>query len=270
MRTTILLIGLMAALSSCVLPEDTFGFDLIRYNPQDTWANDFDYPAVDDVISSQKISGEYDKLLPVGNHWTYGTIQPEGSGIALVAQDYIVCSTPARSPGLTSKAQVARKLPPFGVLEGYEGLTAIHREDTVRAQMDLYLPSAGLTEGNVYFLDFEDSINGSLGVRFFLHGDQAIGVNIDKIRSQDTVFYAETTIPTDQWFRFELEMLVGEEGSYDLWIDGVNVLSLQEQSFRNDLYFYDAVMTGITGTIKDSPSEIWVDNFFLQVQRGDY
>jgi hypothetical protein len=107
-------------------------------------------------------------------------------------------------------------------------------------------------------------------VRFFLHGDQAIGVNIDKIRSQDTVFYAETTIPTDQWFRFELEMLVGEEGSYDLWIDGVNVLSLQEQSFRNDLYFYDAVMTGITGTIKDSPSEIWVDNFFLQVQRGDY
>jgi hypothetical protein len=41
MRTTILLIGLVAALSSCVLPEDTFGFDLIRYNPQDTWANDF-------------------------------------------------------------------------------------------------------------------------------------------------------------------------------------------------------------------------------------
>jgi hypothetical protein len=114
----------------------------------------FDYPAVDDVISSQKISGEYDKLLPVGNHWTYGTIQPEGSGIALLAQDYIVCSTPARSPGLTSKAQVARKLPPFGVLEGYEGLTAIHREDTVRAQMDLYLPSAGLTEGNVYFPGF--------------------------------------------------------------------------------------------------------------------
>jgi hypothetical protein len=103
-----------------------------------------------------------------------------------------------------------------------------------------------------------------------MHNNTAIGVNIDKIRSTNTTFYSETQIPTDEWFNFKLELLIGEQGNYKIWIKDNLVFEKQEQSFDNKLNFYDAVMVGITGSIKESPSELGLDNFKIEVLRGNY
>jgi hypothetical protein len=244
-------------------------FENNKYNPATSWSSDFDYDDLLDYIESQRLDGDYDKLVPVGEKWTYGTIQPDNSLIELINNDYIKCYTESQI-GLTSKAQLVRKFPPYGILKGYDGITAFNSTDVIIVTLDLYLKSGYLNDGKVYFLDFEDSMSGSAGIRFFIHNNTAIGVNIDKIKPDDNTFYAETTIPTDEWFSFKLELLVEEQGSYKIWINGSLVFQIQEQSFDDDLHFYDAVMTGITGSIKESPSELWIDNFNIEVIRGDY
>lgn len=259
------LIIILISLSACKKAE----FETDKYNSATKWSCDFNFSNLEDNVESQYVNGSYDKQLPVGNKWTYGTIQPEGSDIKLINNDYITCYTDPEE-GLTSKAQLVRKFPPYGLLENYDGVTAFNPTDVVTIRMDLFLNGDYLTDGKIYFLDFEDSMTESVGIRFFIYNNTAIGVSIDKIKPNDNVFYAETTIPTDQWFSFKLELLIGEQGSYKIWIDNVLVFDIEEQSYDNKLNFYDAVMTGITGTIKDNASEIWVDNFFLEVERGNY
>lgn len=256
---------LIVILQSC----KTEGFETQKYNTATEWQSDFNYSNLEDNIDGQYVNGNYDRQLPVGNKWTYATIQPKGSEIELINKDYIRSYT-IRAAGLTSKAQLVRKFPPYGILENYEGITAFNPKDKVNVTMDLYLNGDHITDSKMYFLDFEDSMTESAGIRFFIYNNTAIGVNIDKIKQNDNTFYAETEIPTNQWFEFKLELLIGEQGSYKIWIDNNLVFDIDEQSFDNKLNFYDAVMTGITGTIKDTPSEIWVDKFYLRIERGDY
>jgi hypothetical protein len=252
-------------LSACNKPE----FETGKYNPATQWSFDFNITNLEDNVDGQYINGNYDKLLPVGNKWSYGTIQPEGSSITLINNDYLLCYTEPED-GLTSKAQLVRKFPPYGVLENYDGITAFNSSDKLSVSMDLFLNGDHITDGKVYFLDFEDSMTESAGIRFFIHNNTAIGVSINKIKPNNNVFFVETEIPTDQWFSFSLELLIGEQGSYKIWIEDELIFDVQEQSFDNKLNFYDAVMTGITGTIKEQPSEIRVDNFSLEVERGNY
>lgn len=63
---------------------------------------------------------------------------------------------------------------------------------------------------------------------------------------------------------------MGEQGRYKIWINDNVVFEIEEQSFHNDLNYFDSVMTGITGSVKDSPSELWVDNFKIEAQRGSF
>ena len=261
----LLILILILVIQSCSKDE----FETNKYNPATIWSSDFNFASLLENVESQYVDGSYNKQLPVGNKWTYGTIQPDGSSIDLINNNYIKCYTEPQT-GLTSKAQIVRKFPPYGILENYEGVTAFNPTDVITVSLDLFLKSDYLTDGKVYFLDFEDSMTESAGIRFFIYNNTAIGVNIGKIKPNDNTFYAETEIPTDEWFAFKLELLIGEQGSYKIWIDDNLVFEKQEQSFDNDLNFYDAVMTGITGSIKESPSELWVDNFKIELVRGNY
>ncbi|MDD2636553.1 MAG: hypothetical protein PHW82_13760 [Bacteroidales bacterium] len=265
MKNYCILVLLLVSVQSC--EKETF--ETKKYNSATEWQSDFNYLDIKNQVESQYVDGIYNKQLPVGEKWTYATIQPDASQIELIDNNYIRCYT-APENGLTSKAQVVRKFAPYGILDGYNGITAFNPTDVVTITMDMYLNGDYLTDGNVYFLDFEDSMSKSTGIRFFIYNNTAIGVNIDKIRNNNTVFYTETPIPTNTWFSFKLELLIGVQGNYKIWIDNNLVFNIDEQSYDEKLNFYDAVMTGITGTIKDAPSEVWIDNFYLQVNRGDY
>lgn len=268
MKTKVLpFLSLVIAISFHSCQKETF--ETKKYNSATEWQSNFNFSNIENQVESQYIDGIYDKQLPVGDKWTYGTIQPEGSQIELIDNNYIRCYTVPET-GLTSKAQIVRKFAPYGILDGYDGITAFNPSDIVTVTMDMYLNGDYLIDKNIYFLDFEDSMNESLGIRFFIYNNSAIGVNIDKIKQNNNVFYTETTIPTNTWFTFKLELLISEQGNYKIWIENNLVFNLDEQSYDDKLNFYDAVMIGITGTIKDTPSEIWIDNFFLNVKRGNY
>lgn len=261
----ILLLLLAISFQSC--KKETF--ETKKYNNATKWQSDFNFLDLENHVESQYVNGIYNKQLPVGEKWTYVTIQPEASQIELTDNNYIKCFT-APETGLTSKAQIVRKLAPYGILDGYDGITAFNPSDIVTVTMDMYLNGDYLNDAKVYFLDFEDSMNESAGIRFFIYNNSAIGVSIDKIKESNNVFYVETSIPTNTWFVFKLELLISEQGKYKIWIDNNLVFNVDEQSYDDKLNFYDAVMTGVTGTIKDAPSEIWIDNFSLNVKRGDY
>lgn len=266
MKTLRIIPLLILLITSCSKDE----FYTSEYNPKTYWENSFGCSGAQSCIDSQTINDFYDRLLPVGNKWTYATIQPDGANLDISTDNYLKCYTPERTDNLTSKAQIVRKFPPYEILEGYEGITAFNATDIVTVSMKLNLNSEYLNDSKIYFLDFEDSMTQSAGIRFFIYNNTAIGVNIDKIKETDNTFYSETSIPIDEWFSFRLEMLISDQGYYKIWINGNLVFDINEQSFHNNLNFYDAVMVGITGTIKDTPSEIWVDDFSLNVERGNY
>jgi hypothetical protein len=140
-------------LQSCSKNE----FENDKYNAATTWSSDFNYTKLSENIEGQYQDGSYDKLLPVGDKWTYGTLQPDGSQIDLIDNDYIKCYTLDKT-GITSKAQLVRKFPPYGILDNYEGVTAFNPGDLLLVTMDLFINSNYLNDKKVYFLDFEDSM----------------------------------------------------------------------------------------------------------------
>ncbi len=109
---TLLISIFVCTLSACKKEK----FETTKYNPATEWASDFNYSDLKNFIESQYIEGIYDKQLPVGDKWTYATIQPDSSEIAHINNEFIRCHTLPES-GITSKAQIARKFPPFEILQ---------------------------------------------------------------------------------------------------------------------------------------------------------
>jgi len=240
-----------------------------KYNLATEWSSNFNYSDILDSVQSRYIKGTYSKQLPVGNNWTYGTIQPDASKIELINNNYIRCYTYPEA-GITSKAQIVRKFPPYGILANYNGVTAFNSGDKVTVTMKILLNGEYISDSKIYFLDFEDSMKDNAGIRFFIYNNTAIGVGIDKIKSSNNTFYSKTEIPKNQWFNFKLELLISEQGSYKIWIDNQLVFDKLEQSYDDELNGYDCVDVGISGSIKETPSEISIDDFNLKVERGNY
>jgi len=262
---TLIFISLII-LFSCALYDPSF------FNEETKWSNSFECDSIESCIQNTRQNGAYKTCLPAGPNWTYGTIQPTGAELKLNTFDasdnkYLSCYVPSRVDSITSKAQVARKFPPYGIMEGYEGLTAIHCGDKVTINIQLFINSANLYDGKVYFLDIEDSTKGNVGFRYFIYNNNVIGISFDKIKKENNVIYEEARIPTDEWFSFKTEILINEKGYYKIWINNILVLDRTGLSFLNKLNFYDSVMTGITGTLINHEYSILVDDFIIEVER---
>jgi hypothetical protein len=238
-----------------------------------SWSNSFEYNSINDAIKNKKISGVYAKLFPIPSYWTYGTLQPSGAAAILATytdknETYVTCTVPPAVAGTTSKSQIARKFPPYGIDEAYNELTAFFPGDTVTVRFDMCIGKGSSSEERVYFCDFEDSTTENAGIRFYFRGDSEIGVNRDKIMSKDTYISTRTDIPIDSWFNFMCEIKIGKnDGNYKMWINDRIILDERGLSIVDELKFYDSVMIGITGTLSKTKFSLSVDNFKIDVQR---
>ena len=247
-------------------------YDPSLSNEETEWSNSFECNSIENCIQNTHQKGEYKKYLPAGPNWTYSTTMPNGAELKLNhlnASDnkYLSCYVPSKVNIITRKAQIVRKFPPYGIMEGYDGLTAIHCGDKVTINVQLFINSANLYDGKVYFLDIEDSTKGNVGFRYFIYNNNVIGISLDKIKINKNVIYEKAVIPTNEWFSFKTEILISENGYYKIWINNKIVLDRDGLSFLNRLNFYDAVMTGITGTLINHEYSILVDDFLIKVER---
>jgi len=243
-----------------------------NHNPVTSWEHSFDCGTLEECVSKTYVPGPYTTAFPVGEAWTYGTLQPDGATLELTEageNTFLRGSVPPATGGTTSKAQVCRKFPPAGIDAEYTGMSAFFAGDVVTITMRIRINGAYATTGNVYFLDIEDSTTASAGIRFFMNGTSAIGVNRDKIMEENPVIYSLTTIPTDTWFDFRTEFAISESsGYYRIWIDGDKALDEPGLSFVPQLKFYDSVMVGITGTLLETHYELDVDDVRVEVDRA--
>jgi hypothetical protein len=213
--------------------------------------------------------------INIGNYWTYGTLKPSGATLDVIGNTenpskYLKCFVPPVAKSTTSKAQLARKFPPYGIDNSYNGITAIYSGDRVTISFKMFINNTYIPNGNVYFLDLEDSTSNNRGIRFLINKDDKIGVNRDKILSNNPILYAVTEIPIDEWFDFKTEIKIGEnDGHYKIWINNAIVLDKYGVSFINNLNFYDSVMVGVTGTLLDSEFSISIDDFLFEVSRKE-
>ena len=243
-----------------------------NHNLINHWENSFDCENITDCIKKKSIRGIYDKAFPVDDFWTYATIQPEGANLEIIQGNdnkYLRCYVPSAKNSLTSKAQICRKFSPAGIDNSYTGMTAFFEEDVLIISMKIFIEHENIYEGNVYFLDIEDSTTDSAGVRYIIRSNNMIGINRDKIMSKDPIIYTNTTIPTDKWFTFKTEIKISEEnGYYKIWIDDKKVLDQSGLSFIKELHMYDSVMAGITGTRINDDYQLFIDDFRIEVIRN--
>jgi hypothetical protein len=173
---------------------DTFSPGPLVHNKETYWFNSFEYSQLEDAVNKTLVSN-YPNAFPVGEYWTYTTRKPKNATLDILnykMNKYLNCSVLSAQKGITSKAQVVRKFPPYGIDDSYQGITSIYPGDTVVISFQIFMNDR--PNGNVYFLDLEDSTSRNRGIRFLID-ENYIGVNIDKLSNKNPLLYVPTDIP---------------------------------------------------------------------------
>ena len=207
-------------------------------------------------------SGDYAVAKASANGWQYELLQPDSVTATLLvdtAQAYegsyaLRCTLPKRIAGdPSSKAVIAIKQDasgfPFAFTTG----------NVLRVDMWCYL-TASL--GKIYVCDVEDSINGNMGMRFYIDTDGSVVCNRDKLGLVPALVgdMAGAKAPFNSWFLLSVEMTIANTDADSVIKASVNGVECFQEAFASvvpSVSAYDTIQIGYT--VSQEAGEIWID-----------